>query len=97
LYDNLPFVTTPLKPGYEFVGYFDRFDGKGKKYYDAGFGCNIWDKDCDANLFAYWILVPYSKFKDGANKDENINAEDILKMFDNNSKNLDKLFGFDND
>jgi len=98
LYENLPFVTTPLKPGYEFVGYFDRFDGKGKKYYDSeGFGCNIWDKDCDATLFAYWILVPYSRFKDGAQNTENNNIDDILKMFDSNSVNLDNLFGFEND
>ena len=49
----LPNITCPIRPGYDFVGYFS---SAGKKYYDSdGIGIEKWDKEEATTLYARWF------------------------------------------
>lgn len=58
---DMPNLSAPTRPGYEFCGYFSEPDGGGVQYYDADMNSvNKWDITDDATLYADWEGKSYT-------------------------------------
>ncbi len=52
---DMPAITLPTKPGYEFRGYYSGENGTGTQYYtESGASAHVYDLAQDTTLYAYW-------------------------------------------
>ncbi len=52
---EMPFVTTPIKEGYIFSGYYSEAEGEGTQYYNEDMGVAAWDIAEATTLYALWL------------------------------------------
>lgn len=53
-------VVTPLRTGYQFLGYFAEPGGQGTRYYDKrGQGIAPWETGTDGTIYAFWLPNRY--------------------------------------
>lgn len=82
VYDSpMPDITSPLRTGYTFDGYYTQSGGKGTKYYnELGKGLINCDFDAPLKLYAHWIANTYRIEFDG-NKPDNASGNVTGKTF----------------